>query len=52
MSFPLVSAGKEDKCKMTCTRRLAILFWVYVAQAFAGAALGFTMPFLHYFGFF
>jgi hypothetical protein len=32
-------------------RHLAILFWVYVAQALAGSLVGFTAPFLYYFGF-
>jgi len=31
-------------------RRLTLLFWVYVAQAVAGTAVGFTAPFLYYFG--
>jgi hypothetical protein len=31
-------------------RHLAILFWVYVAQALAGSLIGFTAPFLYYFG--
>jgi hypothetical protein len=30
--------------------RLAILFWVYVAQALAGSLIGFIAPFLYYFG--
>jgi len=35
----------------TNPRHLAILFWVYVAQALAGSLIGFTAPFLYYFGF-
>jgi len=31
-------------------RRLTLLFWFYVAQAVAGTAVGFTAPFLYYFG--
>jgi hypothetical protein len=34
----------------TNPRHLAILFWVYVAQAIAGSLIGFTAPFLYYFG--
>jgi hypothetical protein len=34
----------------TTPRHLAILFWVYVAQALAGSLIGFTAPFLYYFG--
>jgi hypothetical protein len=34
----------------TNPRHLAILFWVYVAQALAGSVIGFTAPFLYYFG--
>ena len=30
--------------------RLTLLFWFYVAQAVAGTAVGFTAPFLYYFG--
>jgi hypothetical protein len=37
--------------RMTVTRRLTILFWVYLAQAVAGSVIGFTAPFLYYFGF-
>jgi hypothetical protein len=33
------------------TRRLSIFFWVYLAQAAAGLVVGFTVPFLYYFGF-
>lgn len=33
------------------TRRLSIFFWVYLAQAAAGLVIGFTVPFLYYFGF-
>jgi hypothetical protein len=32
-------------------RPLAILFWLYIAQALAGSVVGFTAPFLYYFGF-
>jgi hypothetical protein len=32
-------------------RRLAILFWLYLAQAVAGSMVGFAAPFLYYFGF-
>jgi hypothetical protein len=35
---------------ITDPRRLTILFWVYVAQALAGSVIGFTAPFLYYFG--
>jgi hypothetical protein len=35
----------------TNPRHLAILFWVYIAQALAGSLIGFTAPFLYYFGF-
>jgi len=35
----------------TNPQHLAILFWVYVAQALAGSLIGFTAPFLYYFGF-
>jgi hypothetical protein len=31
-------------------RHLAILFWIYVAQAIAGSLIGFTAPFLYFFG--
>jgi len=31
-------------------RRLTLLFWLYIAQAVAGSAVGFTAPFLYYFG--
>jgi hypothetical protein len=31
-------------------RHLAILFWIYVAQALAGSLIGFTAPFLYFFG--
>jgi uncharacterized protein (DUF983 family) len=37
--------------QMTVTRRLTILFWVYLVQAVAGSVIGFTAPFLYYFGF-
>jgi hypothetical protein len=30
--------------------RLAILFWLYIAQALAGSVVGFAAPFLYYFG--
>lgn len=30
--------------------RLTILLWVYIAQAVAGSVIGFTAPFLYYFG--
>jgi hypothetical protein len=36
---------------MTNPRSLRYLFWVYVAQAVAGSVVGFTAPFLYYFGF-
>jgi hypothetical protein len=36
--------------RITGPRRLTILFWVYVAQALAGSVIGFTAPFLYYFG--
>jgi hypothetical protein len=29
---------------------IRFLFWFYVGQAAAGAALGFTLPFLYHFG--
>jgi hypothetical protein len=32
------------------TRRMALLFWLYVAQAVAGSVIGFTAPFLYFFG--
>jgi hypothetical protein len=31
-------------------RHLAILFWIYVAQALAGSLIGFAAPFLYFFG--
>ena len=31
-------------------RHLTILFWIYVAQALAGSLIGFTAPFLYFFG--
>jgi hypothetical protein len=37
--------------QLTNPRRLTILFWVYLAQALAGSVVGFTAPFLYYFGF-
>jgi hypothetical protein len=37
--------------QITVPRRLTILFWVYLAQAVAGSVIGFTAPFLYYFGF-
>jgi hypothetical protein len=37
--------------QITVSRRLTILFWVYLAQAVAGSVIGFTAPFLYYFGF-
>jgi hypothetical protein len=37
--------------QITDPRRLTILFWVYLAQAVAGSVIGFTVPFLCYFGF-
>jgi hypothetical protein len=34
-----------------CEQRLDVnLFWVYLAQALAGSVIGFTAPFLYYFG--
>jgi hypothetical protein len=36
--------------RLTDRRRLTILFWVYLAQALAGSVIGFTAPFLYYFG--
>jgi hypothetical protein len=36
--------------QITDPRRLTILFWVYLAQAVAGSVIGFTAPFLYYFG--
>jgi hypothetical protein len=35
----------------TNPRLLAVLLWLYVAQAVAGSAIGFTAPFLYLFGF-
>jgi hypothetical protein len=35
---------------LTDPRRLTILFWVYLAQAIVGSVIGFTAPFLYYFG--
>jgi hypothetical protein len=32
-------------------RRLTVFFWLYVAQAVAGSVIGFTAPFLYFFGF-
>jgi hypothetical protein len=29
---------------------MALLFWLYVAQAVAGSVIGFTAPFLYFFG--
>jgi hypothetical protein len=37
--------------QITNPRRLTIFFWVYFAQAAAGSVIGFTVPFLYYFGF-
>jgi hypothetical protein len=37
--------------QITDVRRLTIFFWVYLAQAAAGLVVGFTVPFLYYFGF-
>jgi hypothetical protein len=31
-------------------RHIAFLFWAYIAQAAAGSLIGFTAPFLYYFG--
>jgi hypothetical protein len=36
--------------RITGPRRLTLLFWVYIAQAVAGSVIGFTAPFLYYFG--
>jgi hypothetical protein len=36
--------------QMVNPRPLAILFWVYLAQAVTGSVIGFTAPFLYYFG--
>jgi len=36
--------------QMANPRRLTILFWVYLAQAVTGSVIGFTAPFLYYFG--
>jgi hypothetical protein len=36
--------------RMVNPRSLTILFWVYVAQAVTGSVIGFTAPFLYYFG--
>jgi hypothetical protein len=36
--------------QMANPRPLAILFWVYLAQAVTGSVIGFTAPFLYYFG--
>jgi hypothetical protein len=36
--------------QITDSRRLTILFWVYIAQAIVGSVIGFTAPFLYYFG--
>jgi len=30
--------------------RLSLLFWLYIGQAVAGSVVGFTVPFLYYFG--
>jgi hypothetical protein len=36
--------------QITDPRRLTILLWVYLAQAVVGSVIGFTAPFLYYFG--
>jgi hypothetical protein len=36
--------------QITDPRRLTIVFWVYLAQAVVGSVIGFTAPFLYYFG--
>jgi hypothetical protein len=46
--FPLQTQWR--RMIVTTPRHLAILFWVYVAQALAGSLIGFTAPFLYYFG--
>jgi hypothetical protein len=38
------------KARRANPRHLAILFWVYVAQALAGSLIGFIAPFLYFFG--
>jgi hypothetical protein len=45
--------GPQVSCwrQTTNHRRLAVLFWLYVAQAVAGSVIGFTAPFLYFFGF-
>jgi hypothetical protein len=43
--------GPQHWPQITNVRRLTIFFWVYLAQAAAGLVVGFTVPFLYYFGF-
>jgi hypothetical protein len=49
-----VAASIRSGCfrrQLADPRRLTILFWIYIAQALAGSVVGFTAPFLYYFGF-
>jgi hypothetical protein len=40
----------DHRQPLTRSRGLAVLFWLYVAQAVAGSVIGFTAPFLYFFG--
>lgn len=54
MPFRVASgrSGRSDRNRrqMVNRRQLTLLFWLYIAQAVAGSAVGFTAPFLYFFG--
>jgi hypothetical protein len=35
---------------MTCPRTPKMFFWTYVAQAFAGTLIGFSIPLIYHLG--
>jgi hypothetical protein len=47
---PQLGLRVSDWRRITKHHRLAVLFWLYVAQAVAGSVIGFTAPFLYFFG--
>jgi hypothetical protein len=46
----LHSSSQMHWREITRPRRMILFFWAYVAQALAGSLVGFTIPFLYYFG--
>jgi hypothetical protein len=47
---PQLGPHPSDWRRITEHRRLAVLIWLYIAQAVAGSVIGFIAPFLYFFG--